>query len=132
MARISFYRFRSILAIFLLSSFLISCAGSAKSRFFGKTEAPKDNVLRYISGSEAESLDPHISSGQPEARIYGALFEGLVEYDPKTLQPIPSLAESWKISPDGTEFIFNIRKGAKFSNGAPIRAHGRAGDRGRR
>ncbi|MCD9186850.1 MAG: peptide ABC transporter substrate-binding protein [Pyrinomonadaceae bacterium] len=123
MARIGFYRFRSILAIFLLSSFLISCASSANNRYFGKTQLPKDNVLRYISGSESESLDPHISSGQPEARIYGALFEGLVEYDPKTLQPIPSLAESWKVSPKVDEFIFNLRKNGKWSDGTPITAN---------
>lgn len=122
MARVGFYRFRSILAIFLLSSFLLSCASSANNRYFGKTQLPKDNVLRYISGSESESLDPHISSGQPEARIYGALFEGLVEYDPKTLQAIPSLAESWKISPNVDEFIFNLRKNGKWSDGTPITA----------
>lgn len=122
MTRVGFYRFRSILAIFLLSSFLISCASSANNRYFGKTQLPKDNVLRYISGSESESLDPHISSGQPEARIYGALFEGLVEYDPKTLQPIPSLAESWKTSPNVDEFLFNLRKNGKWSDGTPITA----------
>jgi oligopeptide transport system substrate-binding protein len=51
-----------------------------------------------------------------------AMYDGLVEYHPKTMDPIPAIAESWKISPDGTEFIFNLRKNAKFSNGEPIKA----------
>jgi ABC-type oligopeptide transport system substrate-binding subunit len=38
------------------------------------------------------------------------MFDGLVEYHPKTMDPIPAIAESWKISPDGTEIIFNLRK----------------------
>ncbi|HQU84310.1 MAG TPA: ABC transporter substrate-binding protein, partial [Pyrinomonadaceae bacterium] len=122
MSGIGFKKIRSIIAISVLSSFLLSCASSANSRYFGKTQAPKDNVLRYVSGAESESLDPHISSGQPEARVYGALFEGLVEYDPKTLQPIPSLAESWKIAPNVDEFLFNLRKNGKWSDGTPITA----------
>ena len=34
-------------------------------------------------------------AGQPEARIYVAFFEGLTEYDPKTAQAVPALAERW-------------------------------------
>src|SRR3954466_4049379 len=86
---------------------LSSCTSSAKSRYFGKTVAPKDNILRYVSGSEPESLDPQVPDGQPEARIYMALYDGLVDYDPKTLQPIPSLAKSWEISPKVDEYIFH-------------------------
>ena len=123
MTRISFIQFRSISAIVILASFLISCTTQAKSRYFGSTSLPKDNVLRYISGSEPATLDPQVSGGQPEARVYAALYDGLVEYDPKTLQPIPALAESWKISPNVDEFIFNLRKNAKWSDGKPITAN---------
>ena len=122
MTRTRFFQFRSILAIVILSSFLISCSTQANSRFFGKTEAPKDNVMRYVSGSEPESLDPQFVTGQPEARIMMALYDALVEYHPKTMEPIPAIAESWDLSPDGTEYIFNLRKTAKFSNGDPVTA----------
>ena len=66
------------------------CSASASnSPFFGKTDPPRENVLRYVSGSEPETLDPQIPSLQNEARISMALFEGLAEYDPKTTAPIP-------------------------------------------
>lgn len=112
------------LPILLISCSLVvsSCASSASSRFFGKTVAPKDNVLRYVSGSEPETLDPHVSSGQPEARIYMALFDGLVDYGPKDQQPIPAVAKSWEISPNVDEFIFHLRDNAKWSDGTPITA----------
>ncbi len=122
MARISLNQTRLVLALVFLSLLTASCTSSAKSRYFGLAQTPKDNVLRYISGSEPESLDPQFGTGQPEARIYLALYEGLVEYHPKTMEPIPAIAESWEIGKDGTEYLFHLRKNAKFSNGDPITA----------
>ena len=52
-----------------------------------------------------------------------ALYEGLVEYDPKSLNAIPALAERWDINNDFSEFVFHLRKNARWSNGEPINAH---------
>lgn len=112
-----------VLAVVALAATLSSCTSSAKEQFFGRTVAPTDNTLRYITGSEPESLDPALPNGQPEARILMALYDGLIEYHPVTLDPIPGLAESWEVKEGGTEYVFNIRHGAKFSNGDPINAH---------
>jgi oligopeptide transport system substrate-binding protein len=103
---------------------LASCAvSSADSGFFGKTDAPPGQTLRYVSGDEPESIDPQVPTGQPEARILMALFEGLCEYDPKTTAPIPAIAETWEANADSTEFTFHLRNNARFSNGDPITAH---------
>lgn len=110
------------LAIIVVSSILAGCSTSSAGRYYGKTVAPDDNVLRYVSGSEPESLDPAVATGQPEARILMALYDALVEYHPKTMEPIPGIAESWEISPDATEYLFYLRKNATFSNGDPIKA----------
>lgn len=122
MTRINFSQLRLIVALVVLSSFLTSCATSANNRYFGQTSPPPDNVLRYVTGSEPESLDTQFVTGQPEARIMMALYDGLVEYHPKTMEPIPAIAESWEIGADGTEYLFHLRKNAKFSNGDPIKA----------
>src|SRR3954447_17227150 len=102
-----------LLAAALISS---SCGLGGSGKYFGKTVAPTDNVLRYISGSEPESLDPQVPDGQPEARIFMALYDGLVDYHPKTLQPIPAIAKSWEIGPKVDEFLFHLRDNAKFSD----------------
>jgi len=106
----------------LLCCFVAGCRTSADNRYFGHTEPPPTNVLRYISGPEPETLDPQLPDGQPEARIFMALYEGLVEYGPKDLQPIPALAKSWEISPNVDQFIFHLRAGAKWSDGTTITA----------
>lgn len=122
MAGFNFGQFRAGLAIIVLASFLISCSSQGNGRFFGKTEVPSDNVMRYASGSEPETLDPQFTTAQTDARIEMAIFDGLVEYHPKTMEPIPAIAESWELSKDGTEYLFHLRKTAKFSNGEPITA----------
>ena len=116
---------RARAAALLLATALLaaSCTTEASSEFFGKIEPPPGQTLRYISGSEPESLDPQMSSGQPEARIHMALYEGLVEYHPKTMEPMPAVAESWVIDEDATELVFRMRRNARFSNGDPITAH---------
>ena len=77
--------------------------------------------MRYISGSEPESLDPQMASSQPDARIIMALFDGLTEYDPKTGQPIPAIATSWEPNDDNSAFTFHLRE-ARWSDGTPITA----------
>ncbi len=62
MARFGLNQTRLGIAFLAVSLFLSGCTSSASSRYWGKTAAPTDNVLRYISGSEPESLDPHVST----------------------------------------------------------------------
>jgi ABC-type oligopeptide transport system substrate-binding subunit len=107
-----------------LSAFLFSCSLTSRNdEYFGRIEPPRTNIFRYVTGDEPQSLDPPISAGQPEARIYMALYDGLVEYNPKNLSPIPSLAERWDINQDSSEFTFHLRQNGRWSNGDPIDAN---------
>ncbi len=114
------------LAIFagLLSLGLIcaGCSASANNGFFGATNPPRENVLRYVSGSEPESLDPQVATTQSDERICMALYEGLAEYDPRTGEPVPALAEAWEVNKDASEYVFRLRRDGRFSNGDPITA----------
>lgn len=104
---------------------LATCAASACTAaasggsYFGKVEPPEGQVLRYVTGGEPESLDPQVGTGQPEARIYVALFEGLTDYDPETSEVAPGLAERWEAADNNTVFTFHLRE-ARWSDGRPI------------
>lgn len=120
-------KFRQIVGLILLASLACgtySCTvASSKGEFYGSTTPPTRNIFRYVNGDEPSSLDPQISEGQPEARLYMALYEGLVEYDPKSLEPIAALAERWDINNDSSEFTFHLRRNGRWSNGDPIDAN---------
>ncbi|MDI1243092.1 MAG: ABC transporter substrate-binding protein, partial [bacterium] len=113
----------SIAVIVSLVWMMTGCMTSASSQYFGTTTAPSENMLRYVSGGEPESLDPAVSNSQPDARIYMSMYDALIEYEPKTMDAIPSVAKSWEIGEEGTEYVFHLRDNAKFSNGAPITSH---------
>ena len=116
-------QFRFAIALVALSLLAIGCSVAASNDvYFGKVVPPKGQVMRYVTGSEIESLDPQVGTGQPDARVYGALYEGLVEYDPKNTLPIPAIAESWTVNSDSSEIVFNLRKNARWSNGETITA----------
>ena len=79
-------------------------------------------TLRIGNGGEPKSLDPQIVTGIIEERVLSSLFEGLVNLDFETMEPIPGVAESWEISADGLEYTFRIREDARWSNGDAVTA----------
>src|SRR6202142_1021755 len=85
-----------------------------------RREPPADVTI--INNGEPETLDPALLTGIPEMRIVIGLFEGLARLEPKTAQPLPGLAESWEISPDGKIYTFHLRTNLVWSTGEPIRA----------
>jgi oligopeptide transport system substrate-binding protein len=82
----------------------------------------REGVLHLSVGSEPSDLDPQIVTGLGEAKIIQSLFEPLVSFEPGTLAPVPALAESWTISPDGLVYTFRLRAEARWSNGDPVTA----------
>lgn len=89
----------------------------------GCTKKNTQAIFEMGNASEPKSLDPLIAVGVPEFHIIISLFEGLVQIDNETAEPIPGVAEKWEISKDGTEYTFHLRKNAKWSNGDPVTAH---------
>jgi len=76
----------------------------------------------FCNGDEIKTVDPALVTGQPEGRIIRALFEGLSRWHPKTLEPLPGMAESWEISADKRTYTFAIRPDALWSDGTPVTA----------
>ena len=76
-----------------------------------------------VEGSigDASNLIPILSSDATSHQIGGLVYNGLVKYD-RDLKIVGDLAESWKISPDGLDIVFHLRKGVKWHDGEPFTA----------
>jgi oligopeptide transport system substrate-binding protein len=85
----------------------------------------ENQIYHHGNGSEPQGLDPHIVTGVPEHHILISLCEGLTIPNPNPNDMngyMAGTAESWSISDDGKEYVFNINKNAKWSNGEPVTA----------
>lgn len=80
----------------------------------------QEQVLHIGNLSEPKDLDPHTVTGVSEFNIINALLEGLVAADPRTLDPVPGVAQSWELLEDGHRYRFHLRPDARWSNGDPV------------
>lgn len=84
--------------------------------------ADAQHILLLGNGTDLESLDPHMCTGQPEHRVITSLFEGLVAPDPGNPDAdAPGVALSWD-SPDFQNWTFHLRHDATWSDGTPLTA----------
>jgi oligopeptide transport system substrate-binding protein len=79
--------------------------------------------FRFVNGAEPKTLDPGNITGEPEGRVAEAIFEGLTRLDASSLEPVPGVAESWEITPDGKQYTFHLRENARWSDGRAVTAH---------
>ncbi len=106
-----------------LSIALFLCAASCHKPESNVETGNRLQILHKGNGPEVQDLDPHLVNGVGAFSVIRALLEGLVSEDPHDLHPIPGVAESWEISPDGKLYTFHLRKEARWSNGEPVTSH---------
>ncbi len=68
------------------------------------------------------TLDPAIGYDWQNWSMINSLFSRLVDYKFGTTEIVPSLADSWTISPDGLIYTFKLNPKAKFTNGRKVSA----------
>ncbi|MEA2595860.1 MAG: peptide/nickel transport system substrate-binding protein [Thermomicrobiales bacterium] len=91
-------------------------------------EAAGDGTLIVGTETEIEGFDPARGIALATNRVQSAIFEGMVKYQPGTVDLIPLLAteiptqENGGISADGLSYTFKLRPGVKFSDGTDFNA----------
>ncbi len=90
-------------------------------RALARQDAPS-GVLQLGGESEpAGSWLPFRAAGGAETQVFDLIFSRLIRFD-ADYNLIPDLAESFEISPDASEFTFNLRKDVTWHDGAPFTA----------
>ncbi len=60
-----------------------------------------------------------LNQQQPTLTLGGKIYEGLLKYG-ADLKPMPGMAQSWEISPDGLTYTFKLFPGITFHDGKPM------------
>lgn len=109
----------------LLLLLLSGCAELEKPKpepFYAETEPPQKKEFRWSNGKMPKSFDPALAASSPETDIVRAIFEGLTDTNPQTLEAVPAIAVKWEASEDYRTWTFYLRKDAKWSNGKNVTA----------
>jgi ABC-type transport system substrate-binding protein len=88
--------------------------------FSRAAETPtKGGTLIWGHSETTQNLDVQQAGAAATLRLLQNIHCSLVTID-KNFKIIPSVAESFEMSPDGLTYTFQLRKGVKFHNGATL------------
>ncbi|MDQ3444600.1 MAG: ABC transporter substrate-binding protein [Pseudomonadota bacterium] len=83
-------------------------------------EPKRGGTLTFSYQPEPSALSTIATTAVPVALISTKIFESLLEYKGPELAPLPGLAESWTVAPDGKTYTFKLRKGVQWHDGKPF------------
>ena len=85
--------------------------------------AAKKDIIVYGTTEKVSDMDTANAYDFHTWEIFYNVYQGLLNYPPGDTKLVPGLAASYKISPDGKEYTFALRKGLKFTDGTPFDAN---------
>jgi oligopeptide transport system substrate-binding protein len=117
---------RACVVTILLLALALSHAGCFLNEqidpYYGSVAIPSNQQLRWSDGGLPQTFDPAFAAAPPDTDLVRAIFEGLTDYDPLTLTPVPAVATTWEPSDGGRVWTFYLRDDARWSNGAVVTA----------
>lgn len=84
-------------------------------------EQPTSGGTFSMAQDAPDGLDPACVDDVYEATLVNQLFDGLLSFDTH-LNTMPCIASSWIISPDGTQYTFQLRRSVRFHDGSTVTA----------
>ncbi|MFV0387530.1 MAG: peptide ABC transporter substrate-binding protein, partial [Pyrinomonadaceae bacterium] len=116
----------SVYAVFFGVVLIFGACGELEKpkteEFYSSTAAPNVQEFRWSNGGMPNTFDPAKASAPPETDIIRAIYDGLTDTDPVTLNAIPAIASEWYSDKEAKIWTFKLRKDAKWSNGKPVTA----------
>jgi len=115
---------RTFIVSLLLLALALSHAGcflnEKLERYYGRIVVPRDQKFNWSDGGLPQTFDPAFAAAPPDTDLVRAIFEGLTDYDPHSLTPVPAVAMRWEASNSGRVWTFYLRDDARWSNGESV------------
>lgn len=83
---------------------------------------PQAQTLNFMKSIDAPHYDGHRTTWGPTSDIVNMIQDTLVALDWDGKTPIPYLAKSWDVSPDGKTYTFHLRDDVQFCSGKKFTA----------
>ena len=91
-------------------------------RYYGGIVVPKSQQFQWSDGGLPQTFDPAFAAAPPDTDVVRAIFEGLTDYDSRSLKPVPAVATHWEPADGGRTWTFYLREDARWSNGEVVTA----------
>ena len=105
-------------------SLLLQFAAAANSSSSGEQLLVTSGATGHYGGhlvvslrSEPKTLNPVTSIDVSSREVIAQLTADLIHIDRASQKVVPSLAQSWTVSPDGKRYTMQLRRGIHFSDG---------------
>ena len=83
----------------------------------------RSNTLVVGFQNEVDTLDPATGFAGSDYGVLYSIYDRLVSFDPKTMEPKPGLATEWSFDgPEKRDFTMTLRHGVTFQDGTPLDA----------
>ena len=105
---------------FLRNTTLLTALACAPLTVFAADTPKQGGEIVITYKDDIATLDPAIGYDWVNWSMIKSLYSRLMDYTPGTPDLVPSLAETFEVSPDGLTYTFKLRKGVKFSNGREV------------
>ncbi|MEX3824532.1 ABC transporter substrate-binding protein, partial [Paraburkholderia sp. BR14262] len=101
---------RVVLMLLVMASVAAHVAAHAQTR---------GGTLNFVVTPEPTALVDVATTAVNVLKVSPKVIEGLLDYD-FDLKPKPLLATSWEIEDGGRRYVFHLRHGVKWHDGAPF------------
>jgi peptide/nickel transport system substrate-binding protein len=100
---------------------MTALAASAFCATGAATAQTRGGTLFAVVQPEPPMVMLGLNQQSPTQYVGAKIYESLLTYSPE-LKPMPSLAKSWVISPDGLTYTFDLQSGVTWHDGKPFTA----------
>jgi ABC-type transport system substrate-binding protein len=112
---------RRLLVAVVFPIAVLGCVRKTSDTTIAQNRVPVNGGTFHMALEALDSLDPAFADDAYEGAFITQVFSGLLRAD-ADLNVLPDIAQSWKISPDGLTYEFDLRQDAHFHNGRRITA----------
>lgn len=100
----------------LAATAIIAGAPTCGCSLHSSLPARAPTELRVPLPRDILSLDPLESDEITTFNVVRQIYEGLADYDPRTLEIVPRLASGWTVSPEGLVWRFRLRPAIRYTD----------------